>query len=103
LAKAGHTCYEHQIVFALHHGYWPEMIDHVDRNKTNNRIENLRESDFVKNGNNRGATRVSKTGVKGVFPSGNKFFVKRVIKGKQVYGGTFDTIEEAEAASKALS
>jgi len=36
------TYYVHQIVFLMHHGYIPEIVDHIDRNTSNNRIENLR-------------------------------------------------------------
>ena len=34
----------HHIIFLYHHGYLPnQFIDHIDNNKTNNKIENLRE------------------------------------------------------------
>lgn len=77
----------------------PDMLDHDNRDKRDNHIENLVPSNYTHNGNNRGATRVSQTGIKGVSPSGNKFMVKRVLQGQQVYLGTFDTIEEAAAIS----
>lgn len=32
----------HQVVWFLHHGEWPEELDHTNRNKDDNRIENLR-------------------------------------------------------------
>lgn len=35
---------EHRVIFLWHHGYWPENgVDHIDRCRDNNRIENLRE------------------------------------------------------------
>lgn len=34
----------HRLIFLYHHGYMPEQIDHTDRNRSNNLIENLRES-----------------------------------------------------------
>lgn len=34
--------YAHRLAFALHHGYLPAVVDHMDRNRLNNRIENLR-------------------------------------------------------------
>lgn len=33
----------HRIIWLYHRGYFPKMLDHKDRNKLNNRIENLRE------------------------------------------------------------
>jgi hypothetical protein len=34
--------YVHRLIFLYHHGYIPDQIDHINRVKTDNRIENLR-------------------------------------------------------------
>ena len=34
---------EHSIIFLMHHGWMPDITDHIDRDTHNNRIENLRE------------------------------------------------------------
>jgi len=40
----GKGWYEHRLVWFWHHGKWPEdQLDHIDRDKLNNRIENLRD------------------------------------------------------------
>lgn len=33
----------HHLVWFYHHNQWPVELDHMDRNKLNNRIENLKE------------------------------------------------------------
>lgn len=90
----------HRLIWMFVHGDWPSgMIDHINRVKTDNRIENLREADMTLNVRNRGAY-PSKTGVKGVYPQKNRFRASIQIGDKQTHLGTFDTIEEARAARK---
>ena len=42
----------HRLFFYWHNGYLPRVIDHIDRDRSNNKIENLRESNFSKNSRN---------------------------------------------------
>jgi len=43
-----------RVVFALYNGYWPRgVIDHVDRNKSNDRPSNLRDTTYTNNGYNK--------------------------------------------------
>ena len=65
----------HRIIWLYHHGYLPENeIDHIDQNKLNNKIENLREVSHACNIRNRGNSRNNKSGIKGVrlYPYRNK-------------------------------
>lgn len=57
----------HRLVWLWHKGYLPENdIDHIDRDKTNNRIENLREVSKSCNLQNTGNPANNTSGVKGI-------------------------------------
>lgn len=43
----------HRVVFAINHGYLPDVVDHCDGNKTNNTPDNLREASVSLNVLNR--------------------------------------------------
>jgi hypothetical protein len=88
----------HHIVWAIHHGRWPEKhIDHINRVRDDNRIENLREVTPAENNRNASSNRV--------FPyvAPNKscpgtFCAQTSIGGeKVVHLGVFDTAEDANA------
>jgi len=71
------------------YGFWPpQTIDHRDRNKTNNAIDNLRLATQAQQGQNRGA--FGATGLKGVTRTHKKWVARIRISGKLVYLGTFD-------------
>jgi hypothetical protein len=77
----------------------PPQIDHIDGNRSNNRMENLRPSTSSENQQNlREARSNSKSGVLGVIPyrSGFRACIKH--KGKTKYLGDFATKDEASAA-----
>jgi hypothetical protein len=51
--------------------------------------------------NKRGPSKNSTTGIRGVYKSGNRWFVKIYKNGQHIYVGRFDTAEEATAAAQA--
>lgn len=57
----------HRIIFAMWHGHMPDVIDHIDGDPSNNRIENLRSADNRKNQWNRKLDYRNKLGVKNVY------------------------------------
>lgn len=82
----------HRLIFLWHHGHMPDEIDHIDRDRTNNHIENLRAvSHSQNNANNgsRGTTFISSSG---------KWRAQITIRGKGLHVGCFDTEEAAHAA-----
>lgn len=90
----------HRVVWALVHGEWPErIIDHINGDKTDNRVENLRLADDSQNSANSRVSKNNRLGVKGVYMSSSgKFVAQKGVKGERSYLGSFDTIEEAHAA-----
>lgn len=56
----------HRIIFSMHYGYMPKYIDHKNGNRSDNRIENLREANAVENACNRSIQSNNRTKVKGV-------------------------------------
>jgi HNH endonuclease len=103
----GHTQYRaHRLVWLYMHGETvPEVIDHVDHNKLNNRFTNLRAASKAENGANARRPTNSTTGIKGVAIFKGRFRARVVLHGKEHHLGYFDTMEEAakarfEAASR---
>lgn len=66
------------------------MLDHVDQDKTNNRIKNLRETDHQSN-----ALNTAPAKVKGVYVTGSGKYAAKCCGN---YLGSFPTREEAEAS-----
>ena len=54
-------------VYAIHHGVWPKQLDHINGDKLDNRIGNLRPSTSAQNRWNTGISRANKSGIVGVF------------------------------------
>lgn len=61
---------------------WPESyIDHIDRDKTNNALDNLREATAFENSRNRAINKNNSSGYPGVYKRGSKWRAEIVIKG----------------------
>lgn len=77
-------------------------MDHRDRKRENNKIENLRASDHSGNSRNRPALRNGKSKYKGVSPTSEThkkpWCANISYEGKKQWLGSFDTEEEAALA-----
>ena len=56
----------HRVIFLYHHGYLPDFVDHIDGDKLNNKIENLRVATRSQNAMNQKISTRNKSGTKGV-------------------------------------
>lgn len=75
----------HRIAWAMYHGAWPEgVIDHINRQKADNKIQNLRDVSQAENCENRSINRNHDSGVKGVtwHAKDNMWHVRVRIDGK---------------------
>jgi hypothetical protein len=89
----------HRVIWKMHSGVDPEgVIDHIDRDCSNNTIENLRDVTSAVNGQNRSSSR-NTSGEIGVSKTkGGKWKAFLTIRNNTISLGTFDTIEEAKLA-----
>ena len=97
----------HRLIYLFHTNKWPELIDHIDCNKSNNRIENLREANKSENGlNTKELRKNNKSGFKGVYwsVSVNKWIAQYTSNRKTTYLGCFDEpVKAAKAIKEYLS
>lgn len=91
----------HRLAWLYVHGEWPSsVIDHIDGDRSNNRLANLRPATLQQNQFNRRVKRTSSTGSKGVSLDrrSGRFQVAIKIGGVKRWVGYFDTVEEGSAA-----
>lgn len=88
----------HRAIYYMFTGDQPEEIDHIDGNKSNNKIENLRPANRFKNNMNKSIFKNNKTGIKGVSIHKNKYRAQCYKNGVNVYLGLYETLEEARRA-----
>jgi hypothetical protein len=94
----------HRIAWYMHYGVAPTFdIDHIDRDRSNNRITNLRQVDVVKNYHNTGPRAHNTSGFKGVSlwyksKTRSRWIARLQIRGVNRKIGVFDTAEAAGSA-----
>ena len=91
----------HRAVWALHNEKWPSgEIDHINQNKLDNRIENLRDVSHSINLRNVGIRANNKSGMTGVIfdNSRNKFKAFIAINGRTITLGRYLTFGDAAQA-----
>jgi len=92
----GKSYFVHRIIFTMHTGLNPEIVDHIDRNPSNNVIENLRAATRQQNNSNSGLRKDNTSGIKGVTWHKNKWNVRVSVNNKRIHLGCFEDLELAE-------
>lgn len=88
----------HRLVFLYHHGYLPEIVDHINGNPSDNNIENLRAATKSENARNAKRNSNNTSGVKGVikYKDSGKYGVFVTLNYNRMYLGVYDDLELAE-------
>lgn len=86
----------HRLAWLYMTGEWPPAVDHINRDKTDNRWCNLRIANKSQNAANAKIRSDNKTGYRGVQKHGHRFRARiGVGGGRYKHLGLFDTPEEA--------
>jgi hypothetical protein len=91
----------HRVVWAMHHGEWPHgELDHINGDRKDNRIDNLRKASRIGNARNVGIGSRNTSGYKGVSWNRDRgMWTAHVrVDGKSKYLGLFEDPELAKAA-----
>jgi DUF971 family protein len=94
----------HRVAWLYVYGEWPQgQVDHIDGDKTNNRMGNLRVvSPSTNRENMRKSPKTAKVGALGVrtvtFSPSRPYQARITVKGKEKHIGLFESVEAAHAA-----
>ena len=94
----------HRVIFLMHHGYMPDFVDHIDGNKENNFIENLREASRGQNRMNSKLQLNNKSTIKNVnwHKKQNKWVVQLGVEGKKLYFGAYFDLNVAKFVAETM-
>lgn len=98
--------FAHRLAWLYVHGYWPKQeIDHIDRNRSNNSINNLRDVSRTVNALNNSPQLINSSGVKGVTfcKDRNQWQAQINIMGKNITLGRYQSLDEAAIAYKSAN
>lgn len=99
LSFEGVTYKVHRLIWMMVYGTEPTTIDHINRNKADNRLTNLRDVSPSENSLNRRKQSNNKSGVTGVSSSSSgKWRASITVNCVPIHIGTFPTKDEAARA-----
>lgn len=85
----------HRLIYIMFNGYTNHLIDHINGNKSDNRIENLRAATYSENLKNAKISKSNSSGLKNVSNYKGRWRVRLMIEGKGKVIGSFDDLELA--------
>lgn len=94
--------YAHRLAWKLHYNQDPKFIDHLDGDRLNNSIENLRDVDRAKNQKNMKKPKTNTSGVVGVTfdKSRLKWMAQIQVNRKNISLGRYSAFGDAVSARK---
>lgn len=101
IERKGRWLKAHRLIWLWHYGSYPvHSIDHINRVRTDNRIENLRDATPTQQNQNTAYAQKNMTGYRGVNFRKDKNRYRGVVKaeGKKYYTRNYKTAEEAYEA-----
>lgn len=89
---------QHRIIYLMFYGHLPRIVDHIDGDPTNNKIQNLRAATNAENLQNMRLHPETMSGCKNVSwdKKARKWVVMLVVNGVKKYFGLFKDLELAD-------
>lgn len=91
----GKKIYLHRYIMGIHQTKDGLVVDHINRDKRDNRRENLRICTHAENLRNLSILSDNSTGFRNIYRKGRKYVLMSNYQGKVTYFGTYSTIQEA--------
>lgn len=91
----GQKTLAHRVAWAIAHGRWPVQIDHINGDRSDNRLCNLREVSQAENCLNLALRKKNRVGTNGVRWTKNRWQATITVNKKRVHLGRFANLEDA--------
>jgi len=85
----------HRMAWLYMEGRIPKEVDHDNRDKSNNRWDNLNAADSLANSRNMSVRKDNKSGRTGVYQRGDRWIAEIRVDRKQIYLGIFSNKDAA--------